>query len=223
MKEIMKESTQKTVRLHRTMVAAAVLIAAGALLTTGLVAQDLHPSRRPSPMGLARTSVGNAYIHVVYSRPYERGRDNIFGTEESGALVPYGKLWRLGANESTELAVNKDLMVAGQKLPAGIYSMFATPGEKEWKIHINSKLGLSGPGMGRNPETGEFENLYDEANNVVDVTVPVGKVADDGDDDDNDKVEQFTISFEDPEEGEGTHMVFRWITTEVRVPITAGM
>lgn len=210
-------------KLNRTMVATALLLAAGALLTTELAAQDLHPSRRPSPMGMARTHVGDAYLHVVYSRPYERGRDNIFGTEESEALVPYGKLWRLGANESTEIAVDHDVMVAGQKLPAGIYSMYATPGEKEWTIHINSKQGLNGPGFARNPETGQFENMYDEANNVVNATVPVGTVKDDGDDDDNDKVEQFTISFEDPEEGEGTHMVFRWITTEVRVPITAGM
>lgn len=209
-------------KIHRILVAVAALLAVGALSAAELAAQDLHPSRRPSPMGLARTHVGDAYIHVVYSRPYKRNRDNIFGSEESGALVPWGKLWRLGANESTELAVNSDVTVAGQKLPAGIYSVYATPGEKEWTIHFNSELGLSGPGMRRNPETGRMENVYDPKNNVVDATVPVGKVAAGKGEGDDNEVDQFTISFED-QEGGGTHMVLRWITTEVRVPIAAAM
>lgn len=207
--------------LKRTIVVAAVLLMLGAVAGE-LVAQDLHPSRRPSPMGLARTHVGDAYVHVVYSRPYKRGRDNIFGTEESGALVPWGKRWRLGANESTELAVNQDVMVAGQKLPAGIYSVFATPGEKEWTIHFNSALELFGPGMGRNPETGQFEDAYDPENNVVNATVPVGKVAEGEGEGDHNEVDQFTISFDGQDDG-STHMVLRWITTEVRVPISAAM
>ena len=92
-------------------------------------AQDLHPSRRPSPMGMARISLGDAYLRVVYSRPYKRDRTNIFGTKESGALVPYGEIWRTGANEATEITVTKDVLVAGKRLPAGTYSLFTTPGE----------------------------------------------------------------------------------------------
>lgn len=207
-------------RSNRLSLTVAMLVAVACLLCADLApAQDLHPSRRPSPMGLARTHVGDAYIHVVYSRPYERGRDNIFGTEESGALVPWGVRWRLGANESVELAVNQDVMVAGKELPAGIYSLYATPGEKEWTFHFNSALGLSGAGFGRNPETGQFEEVYDPEKNVVEVTVPVHKIAKAAEGEEDTKVDQFTISFEDPEEGEGTHMVFRWIYTEVRVPI----
>ena len=68
-------------------------------------AQDLHPSRRPSPMGMARITLDDTYVRVVYSRPYQRGRENIFGTEESEALVPYGKIWRTGANEGTEITI----------------------------------------------------------------------------------------------------------------------
>lgn len=204
----------------RRILTVAMLFAATALITADLApAQDLHPSRRPSPMGLARTHVGDAYIHVVYSRPYERGRDNIFGTEESGALVPWGQRWRFGANESVELAVNRDVMVAGKKLPAGIYSVFVTPAEKEWTFHINSALGLYGAGFGPNPETGEFEEVYDPEKNVVEVTVPVHRIAKAAEGEEESKVDQLTVSFEDPEEGEGTHMVVRWIYTEVRVPI----
>ena len=208
-------------RSNRLNVTLAMLVGVFALITADLApAQDLHPSRRPSPMGLARSHVGDAYIHVVYSRPYERGRDNIFGTEESKALVPWGQRWRFGANESVELAVNRDVMVGGKKLPAGIYSVFVTPAEKEWTFHINSALGLYGAGFGRSEETGSFEELYDADKNVVEVTVPVHQIPKSAEGEEDNKVEQLTISFEDPEEGEGTHMVVRWIYTEVRVPIT---
>jgi len=185
-----------------------------AALSAGLAAaQDLHPSRRPSPMGMARTFLGDTYVFIVYSRPYERGREHIFGTEAEGALVPYGKLWRTGANEATQLTTTGDVTIGGQKLPAGTYSVFTTPGAKEWQIHFNSKLGLNGT-AGRDPESGEFKNMYDPANNVIDVTAPVIALPEDK------KVDQFTLSFEDAEGG-GKDLVFRWILTEVRLPIAA--
>ena len=118
----------------RTAVLAALLVAVTA---SGLVAQDLHPSRRPSPMGLARTHLGDTYVKIHYSRPYERGRDNIFGTEESGALVPYGKVWRTGANEATEITITGPVMVAGQRLEAGTYSVFTVPGPTRWEIRFH--------------------------------------------------------------------------------------
>ena len=77
---------------------------------------------------MARITLGDAYVRVVYSRPYKRGRNNIFGTKESGAIVPYGERWRTGANEATEITVTKDVLVAGQKLAAGTYSLSTTPG-----------------------------------------------------------------------------------------------
>lgn len=186
----------------------AVAAAAALLLPAAASGQDLHPSRRPSPMGMARITLGDAYVRVVYSRPYKRGRDNIFGSEESGALVPFGKLWRTGANEATEITVTKDVLVGDKRLPAGTYSLFTTPGAEAWTIHFNSALGLSGTGR-FNPETGQFEDLYDPANNVVEVTATPAKL--------DEEVDQFTISFE-PTEG-GADMVLRWITTGVRVPI----
>jgi hypothetical protein len=176
-------------------------------------AQDLHPSRRPSPMGMARTWVGDAYVRVVYSRPYKRGRANIFGTKESEALVPFGEIWRTGANEATEITVSKDVLFGGQKLAAGTYSLFTTPGAEEWKFHVNSALGLNGTSR-RNPETGEFEPGYKPENDVVTATAKPTKLAE--------EVDQFTISFEKAEDG-SQHMILRWITTEVRLPIrTAG-
>jgi hypothetical protein len=179
-----------------------------------VVAQDLHPSRRPSPMAMARVTLdGGVYVRVVYSRPYLRGRDNIFGTKESEALVPLGKLWRTGANEATEITVTGDVMVGDAKLAAGTYSVFSTPGTESWEIHFNTALGLSGS-FGRNPETGEFESMYKAENNAASVKVPAG-VYKPGEGDDE-EVDQFTIAFEKVDGG--AHMVMRWQKTEVRVP-----
>lgn len=185
------------------------------LLPEMLAAQDLHESRRPSPMGMARTTLdGGAYVRIVYSRPYLRGRDNIFGTEESEALVPFGKIWRTGANEATEITVTDDVLFGDKKLPAGTYSLFTTPGEKEWTIHVNSALGLSGT-FAPNPETGQFEMAYKSENDVVTATAAVASPkTEDGEDK---EVDQLTISFEDVEEG--VHLVIQWADAEVRVPV----
>lgn len=186
------------------------VLAAAMLPLTGAPdaeAQDLHPTRRPSPMGMARTHLGDAYLRVVYSRPYLRGRENIFGSEESEALVPFGKVWRTGANEGTEITVTGDVMIGDAKLPAGTYTLFTTPGPDAWKVHFNSKLGYSGTFM-RNPESGEFENAYDPADDVVTFTAKPTTL--------EEAVDQMTFSFEDVEDGK--HLVLQWANTEVRVP-----
>lgn len=196
----------RTVR--QLVVAIAVVALAVTTFAPVLVAQDLHPSRRPSPMGMARTTMGDTYVSVVYSRPYKRGRDNIFGTEESGALVPFGKLWRTGANEATQLTTTGDLVVGGETLPAGTYSVFSTPGAEQWQIHFNSALGLNGTAR-YNPETKKYEQGYKPENNVVTVTVPSGST--------EEEVDQLTISFDSTDSG--TDLVFEWINTSVRVPV----
>lgn len=173
-------------------------------------AQDLHPSRRPSPMGIARTTIDDTYIRVVYSRPYKRGRDNIFGSEESEALVPYGKIWRTGANEGTEITITGDVTMAGQPLPAGTYTIFSTPGEKTWKIHFNSALGVSGTGF-FNAETRQFTALDIPATDVLVVDAGVGSL--------EEEVDQFTIALDATDKG--ADMCFRWITTEVCVPVSS--
>ncbi|HVR30758.1 MAG TPA: DUF2911 domain-containing protein [Thermoanaerobaculia bacterium] len=184
-------------------------IAALGVFTPPVAAQDLHPSRRPSPMGMARIMVGDTYLRVVYSRPYERGRDNIFGTKESGAVVPYGEVWRTGANEATEITVTGDILVAGKPLAAGTYSLFTTPGPQEWKIHFNRELGLDGAGR-FDEATETFSPIDVAATDALTITVAASAIQ-------GEKVEQLTIAFE-PAAG-GADMVLRWITTEVRVPM----
>ena len=185
-----------------------LLAAVLALLAVPAAPQDLHPSRRPSPMGMARITVDDTYVRVVYSRPYKRGRDNIFGSAESGALVPFGEVWRTGANEATEITLTGDLEVAGKPLAAGTYSLFTVPGPETWTVHFNSALGLNGTAR-RNPETGDFEQVDLAPTDVVVVSATAAAL--------EEEVDQFTIAFEAVEGG--ADMCLRWITTEVCVPL----
>jgi len=189
----------------RRMVVAA--LAAAVVAPLALAAQDLHPSRRPSPMGMARTTVGDAYVRVVYSRPYKRDRKNIFGTKESGAVVVYGERWRTGANEATELTVTRDVLVGGQKLPAGTYSLSTTPAPGTWKVHFNSRLGLDGLGIFAN---NTFTPVDLPPTDVLTVTAPATELPEDK------EVDQLTFDFE--KNAAGADMVLRWIRTEVRLP-----
>jgi hypothetical protein len=190
---------------------AAVAVAAITAIAAPLFGQDLHPSRRKSPLGSASTQVGGAYVLVVYGQPYKRDRDNIFGTKESGAVVPYGERWRTGANEATEIATTKDLMIGGKRLPAGVHSITTIPNADKWTVHFNSQLGLDGTGH-FDPVARKFTPAdLDKSDVLVAEAKPVAIPAD------KEEVDQFTISFENS--AGGADMVLRWIRTEVRVPI----
>ena len=192
---------------HLSIVTVATL--ALSLFVYDVTAQDLHPSRRPSPIGIAKTTVGDAYVKVTYGRPYMRGRD-IFGanTDEQTFLVPFGEVWRTGANEATEITVTGHVMLGGQHLDAGTYSVFTVPNENEWVIHISPHLGLDGTGI-FDPATQSFTPVFDPADNVLTLTVPSSRI--------EEEVDQFTIEFEDA--GGGADMVLRWENTEVRIPV----
>jgi len=95
-------------------------------------------SKRPSPPALATGKIGDANVSVDYSSPSVKGRKML------GGILPYGKLWRAGANEATIFSTDKDITVEGKKLPAGKYSFFATPGEKKWTVFFNSETGQWG-------------------------------------------------------------------------------
>lgn len=173
-------------------------------------AQDLHPSRRPSPIGIAKTHLGDTYVKVTYGRPYIRDRQ-IFGTPTDSAtfLVPFGELWRTGANEATELTATAPITVGGQRLEAGTYAIFTVPGAQSWEIRFSPQLGMDGTGT-LDAATGEFTaNVYDEARDVLRVQAAVSAL--------DEVVDQFTIEFE-PAAG-GADMVLRWEHTEVRIPI----
>lgn len=88
---------------------------------------------RPSPAVQVSGQLQDASITIHYSAPSVKGR-SVWGD-----LVPYGKVWRTGANEATTFETDKDLMIQDQKLPAGKYALFTIPGETEWTWIFNSE------------------------------------------------------------------------------------
>ena len=114
---------------------------------------------KPSPAATATGKIGDANITVAYSSPSVKGR------KVWGELVPYGKVWRAGANEATTFETSRDVQVEGKTLPAGKYSLFTIPGENEWVVIFN-----------KNPKQwGAYS--YDEKQDALRVTVKPAKSA----------------------------------------------
>jgi hypothetical protein len=116
-------------------------------------------ANRPSPPATASGKINGATIMISYGSPSVKGRQV---WDPSGTLAPYGKVWRAGANEATIFETDKDIKVEGQNLPAGKYSLFAIPDQKEWKFIFNSQTGQWGVKRG-----GEANR--DPANDVLTV------------------------------------------------------
>ena len=107
-----------------------------ALVTSTSAQEAVQP--RPSPLAVTAIRYKDAYLKITYSQPQKRGRE-IFGK-----LVPYGEVWRTGANEATELLTTKNIQINGTLLKAGVYSLFTIPQKDKWTIIINSEVGLWG-------------------------------------------------------------------------------
>lgn len=106
-------------------------------IAPSIFAQEAVPAR-PSPLAVVSCKYKDTYLKIVYNQPHKRGR------EVFGKLVPFGQVWRLGANEATELTISREIFVSGQFLPAGTYSLFAIPEADKWTIIFNSDLGQWG-------------------------------------------------------------------------------
>ena len=113
-----------------------MLALAGICLSSMLFAQGGTPASPPAT-ATGKTKDG-ANITIQYSSPGVKGR-KIWGD-----LVPYDKVWRAGANQATIFTTDKEVKIEGKKLPAGKYSLYAIPGEKEWTIILNSATGQWG-------------------------------------------------------------------------------
>lgn len=108
------------------------------LLITGLFAATAC-AQRPSPAAkVSETTTAGVKISIDYSQPGIKGRT--IGKE----IAPWGKVWRTGANEATVFEVNKSVKVEGKSLPAGKYSLYSIPGEKEWVVILNKTWNQSG-------------------------------------------------------------------------------
>ncbi len=146
---------------------------------------------------IIHTSTRNATYTVYYNRPYKKGRV-IFGE-----LVPYGQIWRTGANEATTFNTDKDVLVDGTTLKAGKYTLWTIPNKKSWKIIFNGYqydwgVHLIDGTPSRDPE-------YD----VLTLEVPVQPLPN--------VVEQFSIYFQEANDFSIMHLA--WDQTAISIPI----
>lgn len=158
--------------------------------TFDAIAQNALPPQ-PSPNAISTLKYEGTYIKITYCRPHQRGR-TVFG-----GMIPYGKVWRTGANEATELTITREILIGGKKLAAGTYSIFTIPYPDEWIIIINSEVG----------QWGAYE--YNKERDVLRFTVPVAAS--------NIHHEPFTIEFEQKEKI--TNLLMQWDRTKVIIPI----
>ncbi|MCU0326252.1 MAG: DUF2911 domain-containing protein [Spirosomaceae bacterium] len=135
--------------MKRTVFFIALLLAA-----FNISAQD--KAARPSPPAQATATFGGKTVTIDYGQPSVKGR------EIWGKLIPYGQVWRAGANETTVFTLSADATVEGQKLAAGKYAFFVIPNEKEWTIVFNKTI-----------KWGAFS--YKQEEDVLRVNVPVKK------------------------------------------------
>ena len=148
---------------------------------------DHDTQKKPlSPPQEAKYSAGGKTITINYGAPSKRGRAIV------GGLVPYGKVWRTGANAATTLTASTDLMLGSLHVPAGKYTLYTIPGEKEWTLIVNR-------------QTGQWGTNYDEKQDLGRVKMTVTAL--------EDTVEQFTIGID------GKALTLSWENTRASVPV----
>jgi hypothetical protein len=173
-----------------------------AILAVALVSFLLYETMIVSKRSPSKTTTYNDQgleLKVVYCQPSKRGR-LIFGEEKDGALQPYGKYWRLGANAATEVTFSRNITFAGQPVNAGSYRMYAVPGTDSFQIFLNSELGV----------VYSAASEPDHSLDVQQVNIPVQTT--------DSSTEMFTIKFSS--DSATIKMDLVWDKTLVSIPIT---
>ena len=150
------------------------------MLVIGFLTQAQIQVPSASPAGSVSTTVGLTDIKIDYFRPRVKGR-TIFG-DGAAALVPYGSIWRTGANSGTKISFSTDVKVEGIEVPKGEYLIFTWPGASEWTIALYKDVSLGG-------NTGKYDKAQEAANfkvkpeklteKVETLTINIGDIADD--------------------------------------------
>jgi hypothetical protein len=172
--------------------------------TSTALAQAKFPALDKSPLDMSYYPVNYPILkiqnkateplmaRVVFSRPQKNGR-SVFGE-----LVEYGKIWRLGANEATEIELYKDAKIGGNKLKKGRYSLYAIPYQDKWTIIFNKETDI----------WGAFQ--YDMKKDVLRIDVRTERVSD--------PIEAFSMIFE--KTNGGANLAVAWDDTQVKIPFT---
>lgn len=169
------------------------------LIVIGFIAFPIlkKQTKKASPEARVEYKAGDADLSLFYCQPSKKDRV-IFGE-----LVPYGKVWRTGANENSWIETSKPLTFAEGTLENGKYSLWTIPNEDEWTVIFNDKQ--YGWGVSGGPTKAARQLKYD----VLKVKGTVSEL--------DEVVEMFTISFE-PGDSTGHKMVMQWDKTRVEVP-----
>ncbi|TDX01020.1 DUF2911 domain-containing protein [Dinghuibacter silviterrae] len=144
-----------------------LLALAGTFVVSAVSAQAPEDkSKRPSPPATAMETIhGGVHVQIDYSQPSVKGRTLW------GGLVPYGQVWRTGANEATVFTISAPVTIEGKTLAAGTYDLFTIPTDGDWTVIFNSETKLPNG----KPTWGAY--TYHQDKDVLRVTVPAGKSA----------------------------------------------
>jgi hypothetical protein len=143
----------------------------------------------PSPRDTAEMTVAGERFLVDYGRPSMRGRTIM------GGLVPYGQVWRTGANAATTFVTPRDIRIGETAVPAGTYTLYTLPGEREWQLIVNR-------------QTEQWGTEYDPAQDLARIPMQVERTPA--------PVEQFEIRLEP---GSPARLVMEWESTRASVPV----
>jgi len=176
----------------------AVAFFAVATLASAQMNMSDDKSKRPSPPASAACKFSDGKtIKIDYSSPRAKGR-KIFGEASEKALVPYGQIWRTGANDATTFVTDTNVTVGGKAVPAGSYTIFTVPKADAWSLVISKKTGEWGTDY-----PGEKEDLVRAPMTVSKTSAPV---------------ENFTIAFD--QAGSKCTLRTEWENTRASVDIT---
>lgn len=170
--------------------------AVAAAMTAAVAAQKttpVHPGKGGSPHVRTDWTVDGAAVSIEYGRPSLKGRS--VGKD----VAPNGQVWRAGADEATTLKTDKPLQFGSLAVPAGSYTLWAVPGDKEWQLVINK-------------QTGQWGTRYDETQDLGRVPMRVGQA--------KSAAEQVTWSIDDTPKGATLRL--EWGTVSATVPFTVG-
>jgi len=151
---------------------------------------------RLSPKDTVEFKLNDLKLKVSYNRPYKKGRE-IFG-----ALVPFDKVWRTGANEATTFTTNQPLYMKGFTIPAGEYTIWTVPRDSVWQVMFNTKKYPWGVDS-------EMKPMWDPNYDLLEIDVPIEKL--------NSVVEQFTIAFDNSTDN--LKLTMAWDQTKISVPL----
>lgn len=173
----------------------ALLVSVAAFFPSGLYAQEAKKLEfpQPSPLASVKDRVGVTAVTVDYSRPSVRER-KIFG-----GLVPYGEVWRTGANAATKITFSTDVKLGGSVVPAGSYALFTIPGQTEWAVILSKVV---------DDQWGSY--AYDKKDDQARVKVKPVATAE--------PLETMTIGLQDVRAGKA-NLVIAWEKTKVSIEI----